>query len=121
LLNFLRSNLFVVPSAPSSPALVHVTSSSISLIWYTYTIGIAVTTRNRYYNVLWRPPSLSGQRFTSASTSSSATISNLQSNQAYTFSVIASNNAGTSEKSNATTLMTGMFCVFSRMIFNAKF
>ena len=60
------------------------------------------------YTVSWNPASPGGSDDQTGITTNQTTISGLHSNTAYTFTVTAVNNAGSSEESDGTTIATGL-------------
>ena len=60
------------------------------------------------YTVSWNPASPGGSDDQTGINTNQTTISGLHSNTAYTFTVTAVNNAGSSEESDGTTIATGL-------------
>ena len=92
-----------VPKKPLAPININSTSSTISLQWYASDKSGLPTT----YTIHWNPASVSGIANKSGINETSTTITDLQSNTAYHFTVSAVSTAGSSKVSGRQKMITG--------------
>ena len=94
--------MFLVPARVNSPILTSSTSSTLSLEWKAVNEGPL----QKYYDVTWR--TTNNQTNGSATTLDTfCTVTNLESNTAYIFTITARNVAGRGKSSITTPFQTG--------------
>ena len=97
--------MFLVPQKIAAPTNTGSSSSSISLQWRAKKQG----NLRKTYTVQWNPASITGAKNKSRINKTSTTITDLQSNTAYIFTVAVVNEKGSSQTSKDTKMYTGEY------------
>ena len=97
--------MFLVPQKIAAPTNTGSSSSSISLRWREKKQGNLPKT----YTVEWNPASVTGAKNKSRINKTFTTITGLQSNTAYNFTVAVVNEKGSSQISKDTEMYTGEY------------
>ena len=98
--------IVAVPAKANQPQQTSSSSSAISLSWKHVIEGNVTKT----YTVTWNPASSANVQSKSGITETSTTITGLESNTVYSFTLAAVNKAGSGKFSNATLIQTGKTC-----------